>query len=153
VIVIIAGVLTVLAVFRYNREVFAIPIETLLRNKPDGIVRILGQVSAGTLVKKGDGSAFFYLSSERKQTEVSVLYTGKPDDNLRDAKALVLTGFFDPDQMQFAAQKISPIPNSGFVVSAYLIALLPLILFLFSMERNLIRLSVLIKEERPYQKG
>ncbi len=149
-VVILLAVIAVLAVFRYNREVSAIPLEALLQKKPDGMVRLLGRVVAGTLVRK-DTVATFNLSGEGKVEKISVLYIGKPDDNLRELKELVLVGFFDPDKMEFTAQRIAPIPNMGFVVSAYLLSIIPLIFFLFNMERNLILLSILIKEERPYQ--
>jgi cytochrome c-type biogenesis protein CcmE len=150
VVVILLVVIAVLAVFRYNREVSAIPLEVLLRKKPDGMVRLSGRVVAGTLVRK-DIVATFNLSGAGKEEKISVLYIGKPDDNLRELKELVVVGFFDPDKMEFTAQRILPIPNMGFVVSAYLLSIIPLIFFLFNMERNLILLSILIKEEKPYQ--
>jgi len=146
----ILAIIFALAIFRYNREVSAIPLEALLQNKPDGMVRVLGRVVAGTLMRKESASTF-NLSSDAKNTEISVLYIGKPDDNVRELKLLVLAGFFDPEKMEFTAQRIAPIPNIGFVVAAYLIALLPLIFFLFNMERNIILLSILIKEEKAYE--
>lgn len=156
VVVILLAVIAVLAIFRYNREVSAIPFEALLRNKPDGTVRLLGRVVAGTLVRKDTGATFNLsgggnVPREGKEEKVSVLYIGKPDDNLRELKELVVVGFFDPDKMEFTAQRIAPIPNTGFLVSAYLLSIIPLIFFIFNMERNLILLSILIKEEKPYQ--
>ena len=152
-IFIIFASLSALAVFRYNREVAAISPDTLLRIRPEGMVRLLGRVAAGTLNKK-ESVPTFTLSGESisdAHTEISVRYIGKQDDNLRERKLLVAAGFFDPGKMEFAAQTISPIPNIGFVVSAYLLSLLPLMLFLFHMERNVILLSILIKEEKGYQ--
>lgn len=141
------------AIFRYNREVAAISPEALLRIRPDGMVRVLGRVVAGTLNKQ-ESAPVFVLSGESMidgQTKIVVRYIGKPDDNLRELKLLVFSGFFDPGKMEFTAQKISPVPNIGFIASAYLLSLLPLMLFLFNMERRLIQLSILIKEEKGYQ--
>ncbi len=138
-----------MAVLRYNREVAAIPIEALLQNKPDGVVRVLGRVVAGTLKKQEVSEPTFTLSGEGM--EISVRYVGKADDNLRESKVLVVAGFFNPEKMEFTAQSMAPIPNVGFIMAAYLLSVIPLILFLFNMERNLVLLSVLIKEERPYQ--
>ncbi len=153
VISIVVAVISALAIFRYNREVAAISPDELIRIKPDGMVRVLGRVVAGTLNKK-EAVPIFNLSGEifsEAKTEIAVHYIGKPDDNLRELKMLVLTGFFDPGKMEFTAQKISPMPNTGFIVSAYLLSMVPLMLFLFNMERNVILLSILIKEEKGYQ--
>ena len=155
-VIVIFAVISALAIFRYNREVAAMPLEVFLRNKPDGMTRVLGRVAAGTLARTAsvvtaDVVTSFKLEGDKKQTEISVQYIGKPDNNLRELKILVLAGFFDPDKMAFIAHRIAPIPNIGFVIAAYLFSIVPLILFLFCMERNLILLSILIKEERPYQ--
>jgi len=138
-----------IAMFRYHREVLPISIEALQKTSPEGTVRVLGQVVAGTLVRT-ESEVTFNLSGEPQAT-IAVRYIGKSDDNLRELKTLVMTGFFDPEKREFTAQKISPISNVGFVVAAYLLSIIPLILFLFNMERNLILTSISIKEEKSYQ--
>jgi len=153
VVLIIVAVIFALAVFRYNREIAAISPEVLLQSRPDGMVRVLGRVVSGTLNKK-ESVPTFHLSHEsilKEHTEIFVQYIGKPDDNLRESKVLIVSGFFDPEKMEFTAQRLLPVSNVEFIVAAYLISILSLMLFLFNMERNVILLSVLIKEEKGYQ--
>ncbi|MEK7286646.1 MAG: cytochrome c maturation protein CcmE [Nitrospirota bacterium] len=148
IVLIILGAIGVLGYLRYEKEVAAFSTEALLRERPNQVVRVRGTVVPGTLIK-GELESVFNL--EEGQTEIAVRYIGKEDDNLRELKQMVLQGIFDPNKMAFSADKISPNPHYGFILAAYLVSIVPLVFFLFGMERKMMMLSILIKEEKGYQ--
>ncbi len=149
-ILIILGMVSLLGLVRYYKEVYALSPEALLEKQPEGVVRVLGRVEAGTLREGPEGSLFKLSGVSVGKTSVWVRYEGKPNENLRELKVLVVGGKWDTGKMEFSAQRFGRTPNYGFVVAAYLTALVPLGLFLFNMERNVILLSLLIKEEKSY---
>jgi cytochrome c-type biogenesis protein CcmE len=148
IVLIILGMISIFGTLRYEKEVAAFSTESLLRERPNQVVRVRGTVVPGTLIK-GESESTFDIEEEK--TKMSARYIGQEDDNLRELKLLVLEGIFDSGKMQFSAEKILPNPHYGFVLAAYLISIVPLVFFLFGMERKMILLSILIKEEKGYQ--
>lgn len=149
--VLAAGILVaLLGIQRYHKEVTAISPEELLAEKPDRTVRVIGRVEAGSVSKEAPENRIeFQLSGE--QARVPVRYAGTEPDNLRELKTLVVEGRLDPSTGALQAEKISLVPNYGFVTAAYLVVLIPLGLFLFSMERKVALLYIMIKQEKVYQ--
>lgn len=139
---------------RYLQEVKALTPGEVLRSQPSGTVRVLGTVQAGSLVREGfesegaSGTARFSVGAD---SGLAVVYRGVKPDNLRELKTLVLRGRWDPDSKQFQADKISVVPNYRFVTAAYLVAILPLGIFLFLMERGVRKLFFEIKETTVYE--
>ncbi len=146
----IAAIIGVLGIQRYNRDVTAISPHHLLQDQPTQAVRILGMVEAGSILKEGEGGPVaFQLSAEG--VKLSVRYLGEETENLRDLKTVVVGGKWNPTTRIFEAEKISVVPNYGFITAAYLASLIPMGLFLFNMERKVALLYILIKEEKVYQ--
>ncbi len=147
-VLIIAAIIGVFGIQRYDRDVTAISPDRLLRDQPTQTVRVLGMVEPGSIVKEG-GAVAFQLSGEG--AKVSVRYVGDESDNLRDLKTVVMVGTWNPATHLFESGKIALVPNYGFVTAAYLLSLIPMGLFLFNMERKVAMLYILIKEEKVYQ--
>ncbi len=171
----IAGVALVvawLAAQHYDREVQTITPEQLLQTRPEGTVRVIGLVQAGSLtLVPQEGSAtppnttspstpsMILAEFELAGPEAHLLvhYDGPADDNLRELKTLVVIGHFTPagpgglDRQRFEAHDLDLLPNYGFITAAYLLALVPLALFLFGMERRVALLYTVIKETTAYQ--
>jgi cytochrome c-type biogenesis protein CcmE len=149
-VLMIAAIIGVLGIQRYNRDVTVISPHHLLHDQPTQTVRILGMVEAGSIRKEGEGSSVaFQLSAEG--VKLSVRYLGEESENLRDLKTLVVAGKWNSTSQTFEADKIALVPNYGFITAAYLASLIPMGLFLFNMERKVAMLYILIKEEKIYQ--
>jgi hypothetical protein len=95
-----------------------------------------------------------------QQAHLLVHYDGPADDNLRELKTLVVVGHLAAngaagsgglDKQRFNAHALDLLPNYGFITAAYLLALIPLALFLFGMERRVAILYTVIKETTAYQ--
>ena len=151
VILLVLCVIAGFGVARYYQDVFPISPEQLIQMRPEGSVRVIGRVKAGTLNEGPEDSRFELTGKTEGLTSIQVEYHGKPYENMREMKLLVVEGDWDTGRMQLSARNFRPLPNTGFVVAAYLFALIPLCIFLFSMERSVILLSILIKEEKGYQ--
>jgi cytochrome c-type biogenesis protein CcmE len=134
VILLIGIVIASLSVMRYHRELGAITPETLFKNPPAERVRVVGRVEAASLKKEESGSVRFRLVGGAHP--LSVLYTGKEDDNLRELKTLVIVGRWNSGSQEFRAEELGIVTNYGFITAAYLIGIVPIILFLFGMERK-----------------
>lgn len=143
-------VIVSLGVQRYNREVATLfPTQVLSQGVAEG-VRVLGTVKGGSLIRDvSSREIIFSLTHEGK--ELSVRYTGPPPDGLRELKTIVIVGDWDPSKSEFRSHKIAVVPNYGFISAAYLLAFIPLIFFLFYMERRVRLLYSQIKETRPYE--
>lgn len=157
-VICVALVIAWLAIQHYDREVRPITPAALLQNRPVGTVRVIGRVQAGSLktaapeAEGGSLLADFELAGE--QAHLAVHYDGPADDNLRELKTLVVIGHLDPagpDGPRFEAHEFDLLPNYGFITAAYLLALIPLGLFLFGMERRVTLLYTVIKETTVYK--
>ena len=82
---------------------------------------------------------------------IQVYYKGPKPDNLRELKTLILIGKWNPSNNVFEARDIGLVTNYGFVISAYLIGLIPLAIFLFAMSRRVRFLYEEIKTSKLYQ--
>jgi cytochrome c-type biogenesis protein CcmE len=175
----VALVLAWLAAQHYDREVRAVTPEQLLEARSEGTVRVIGMVQAGSLtIVPQEASAAtppltppttpsstppmilaeFELAGQ--QAHLLVHYDGPADDNLRELKTLVVVGHLNApgaagsaglDKQRFDAHALDLLPNYGFITAAYLLALIPLVLFLFGMERRVAILYTVIKETTAYQ--
>lgn len=122
-------------------------------------VRVLGMVQGGTLAGRVEtGEAAFKLIESAalpEHTGIPVRYHGPPPENLRELKTLVVIGKWKASDHTFEAREIGLVTNYGFVAAAYLIGLIPLALFLFTMSRRVgllyeeIKASALYREEDP----
>jgi len=149
---IVFGVIAVLGVSRYNKEVRTISPKKLLAGQPVSDLRVMGRVDAGSLVKGTGNKPFrFTLSGEGEGEKVPVFFPGDDQETLRELKTIVVIGQWDKKEMAFKAREIALIPNYGFITYAYLASLIPLAFFLFLMERKVALLYIMIKEEKPYQ--
>lgn len=148
----LAALIGALGAQRYYQEVATVSPERLLHNPPQETVRVLGRVEGGSLVKDPLGKeARFQLSGEKER--IAVHYIGDDSDTLRELKTIVVMGEWNGAAAEFTAKKIALIPNYGFITAAYLIALIPMGLFLFNMERKVALLYTRIKQEKVYQPG
>jgi cytochrome c-type biogenesis protein CcmE len=171
-VVLIGGVvLAGLAAQRYATDVRPLTPEQLRQSRPPDRVRVIGMVQPGSLAieagGKSDGTdvaemvASFNLAGELPgelageptglNDRLPVRYLGPADDNLRELKTIVIIGQLDGKSWQFVADRIDLIPNFGFISAAYLLGLIPLALFLFSMERRVTLLYTVIKETTLYK--
>ena len=135
----------------YQQNLASLSPRAILSHSPAGTtVRVQGMVKSGTL--KGhpeEGHAQFELVDGT--SSLAVDYDGPPPENLRELKTLVLIGQWDSDAQMFRAHEIALVTNYGFVVSAYLVALMPLSLFLFAMSRRVSFLFQEIKQSKLYE--
>jgi cytochrome c-type biogenesis protein CcmE len=147
-------VIASIAAERYAVEVRPITPEVLLRDRPEGTVRVIGMVQPGSLsfLTHGLGEAKTVVGFELagRLEHLPVSYSGPTDDNLRELKTLVVVGRLDNTSGLFESDRIDLIPNYGFVTAAYLVALLPLALFLFLMERRVAVLYTVTKATTAY---
>jgi cytochrome c-type biogenesis protein CcmE len=151
VITIVAALVAGSAARYYARHLTTVTPEAVLGGAlGSGVVRVQGQVAAGTLA--GDpaaGRATFRLTSEA--TGLAVQYDGPPPENLRELKTLVVVGRWDPAARVLLAQDLALVTNYGFVVGAYVAGFLPLAVFLFVMERRVRGLYAEIKYTKLYE--
>ncbi len=143
-----AGV-AALGLQRYEREVTTVTPEEVVRKQPADSVRVIGRVEAGSLERQGEGRAAFRLAG-RSET-LTVRYAGAEPENLRELKTLVLIGRWDPGARELRASEITLIPNYGYVAAAYLVAMIPVGLFLFRMERRVGLMYTEIKTAKAYE--
>jgi hypothetical protein len=130
---------------RYCVEVATLPMKRLIAESPSGEVRILGQIVANSITPSAEGIRFKLTD----QTEtLTLLYTGKETDSIRDLKTLVTIGKWDGEKL--VADRTAPRPNYDFVTAAYFVGLIPVALFLFQMERRVEKLYLEIKAEKVY---
>lgn len=148
-LLIVAMVLVILTYRNYEQNLVSLTPEAVLENPPSGDVRVLGLVKGGSL--KGDpekGQAQFDLAGAQKI--LTVHYDGPPPENLRELKTLIVVGQWKPTERIFQARDLALVTNYGFVLSAYLIGLIPLAVFLFTMGRRVSLLYEEIKQSKLY---
>lgn len=150
ILIVVFSTISFLGVSRYNRDVRSISPKALLSQAAGMETRVMGMIDAGSL-KRGVEAGVFQFSLSADGTQVPVVFSGDDADVLRELKTIVVVGRFDAESGQINAAKIALIPNYGFIASAYLLSLLPLVFFLFYMERRVVLLYVMIKEEKVYQ--
>ena len=70
---------------------------------------------------------------------------------MRELKTLILIGRWDAEAGLFRAHETALVSNYGFVASAYVIALISLVIFVFVMSRKVTYLYQEIKESKLYE--
>lgn len=149
-ILLVTFVIAFLGFQRYQKDVASLTPDQLLQNPSQDKARVMGIIQGGSLVKTDDNNrAFFLLQGEDKTLPVQ--YHGQDTDTLRDLKVVVVTGRLHAGAGEFEGEAVSLIPNYGFVAAAYLLGILPTLLFLFLMERKLRLLYLEVKEARLYE--
>jgi len=147
--VIVGALLAVLATTRYCRDVAAVSVDDSLSTPPTSqSVRVFGRVKGGSL-KQDEAGIRFQLSGTSKT--LSVQYLGEDTEAIRDLKGLAITGRWEGSIQTFIAQKIALLPHYEYVTAAYIIGLLPMLLFVFHMQRRVVLLYRDIKQERAYE--
>ncbi|MBI4715967.1 MAG: cytochrome c maturation protein CcmE [Nitrospirae bacterium] len=150
VILLVALGIGFLGVQRYERDVAAISPDQLLQNPAAEKVRVIGTIQGGSLSKEEEQKrAVFRLQGEKEI--LGVRYQGEDLDTLRELKVLVISGRWNPETREFDGDSLSLIPNYGFVVAAYLIGIVPTLLFLYLMERRLRLLYNDVKQAKLYE--
>ena len=155
-VLIVALALSVFTGTHYQQNLATWSPSQVKAQTPLSEVRVLGMVQGGTLAGRVEaGEATFELiegdASLPEQTGIPVQYHGPPPDNLRELKMLILIGKWNPSDNIFEARDIGLVTNYGFVVGAYLIGLIPLALFLFTMSRRVGLLYQEIKASKLYE--
>jgi cytochrome c-type biogenesis protein CcmE len=140
----------VLGFRHYERELKTITPDQLLREQPSRIVRVRGMVLPGSLTRNATSSQVRFQLGGEKQN-LSVQYQGETPENLRELKTLVVIGRWDPVEKVFKGNDIALVPNYGFVAAAYLGGLVPMVLFLFVMERKVALLYQEIRSLKIYE--
>lgn len=144
------SLLSILTYNHYQQDLATLSPQYILGTTPAEEVRLLGMVQGGTLRGNDDaGDAQFDVIEG--DTSLSVQYHGPPPENLRELKMLVLIGKWNAPAKIFEARDIGLVTNYGYVMGAYLIGLLPLVLFVFAMSRKVSLLYADIKESKLYQ--
>ena len=136
---------------RYTHTLKTIPLKTV-RTQPASQtpVRVMGMVSSGSLQGNlGEGQAAFELVDGADT--LAVLYNGLPPENLRELKTVVMIGQWDPAAQVFHAHEMGLVPHFGFVVSAYAVAFLPIMVIIFFMGRKVMLLFQEIKQSKLYE--
>ena len=149
-VLIVAVLISILTYNHYQQNLATWTPSQVQIQQPTEEIRALGMVQGGTL--KGnvsDGDATFRLIEN--EIAIPVHYRGLTPDNLRELKTLILLGKWNPSDNVFEARDIGLVTNYGFVVSAYLIGLIPLAIFLFAMSRRVRFLYEEIKASKLYQ--
>ena len=149
-ILIVAMIIVGMTVQNYEQHLASLSPEQVMEHSPQGEVRVQGLVQSGTLQGNlEEGTATFALGDD--QTTLSVEYKGPPPENLRELKLLIVIGQWDPASRVFRARDLALLTHYGFVVSAYLVGLIPLLIVLFLMGRKVSLLFEEIKQSKLYQ--
>lgn len=142
-VVLLLGAVTMLAFQRYQKEVASVAPSEFDAAAVMQPVRVLGRIRAGSLNIVAADEAHFVLESEGAQ--VSVLYHGPDLDTLRELKTILAHGEKQADG-SLRADAVSITPNYGFIIGAYGMAGVILLLFAFLVEARLRRME---KELHP----
>ena len=148
----IALILSGLTYQHYQQNLASVTPEWIIKNggSTASSIRLEGMVRSGSLSGNlQEGQAKFQLGSE--SSHVTVHYKGEPPENLRELKTVIAVGQWDQVRQIFQARKIGIVTNFGFVMSAYLVAIIPLLLLVFSMSRKVTSLFQVIKESKVYE--
>jgi len=148
-ILIVGAAIVGFGVQRYFEEVTTITPKEALQQDPGKTVRVMGTIQGGSLLREVPlNETSFLLSGEG--VELPVRYTGPSSDGLRELKTLVVIGSWDPSNQKLESQDLGLVPNYGFISAAYMVAFIPMIFFLFHMERKVRLLYIEIKDAKAY---
>ncbi len=148
-VLVLGVVISLLGLQRYCLEIKTVTPDELLKMGSHRN-RVIGRIDAASLSVAPTLTQFRLMGAPG---QIPVRYSGGDLENVRALKEIVVHGYWDVNTGLFEASKISLTPNYGFVVAAYLISLVPMLVFLFYMERRVLFLYVLIKKEVAYQAG
>ncbi len=137
-VALLLGTVAILAFQRYQNEVASVAPSEFGAAAVSQPLRVLGRVQAGSLKKIAADEARFILESDGAQ--VSVLYRGPDLDTLRELKTILAHGEKQADG-SLRADAISITPNYSFIVGAYGMAGVILLLFAFLVEARLRRME------------
>ena len=148
---VIAVILAVLTYQHYQANLASVtPGMVLSKSNVHSSIRVEGMVKSGSLSgNPQEGQAEFELTDG--SASIPVHYQGPPPENLRELKTLIVIGRWDPAAQVFRAHETALVTNFGFVISAYLVTVIPLALFLFIMSRKVALLFQEIKQSKLYE--
>jgi cytochrome c-type biogenesis protein CcmE len=150
VILIVGSAIVGFGVQRYFEEVVTITPKEALQQDPGKTVRVMGTIQGGSLLRDvPPNETSFLLSGDG--VELPVRYTGPASDSLRELKTLVVIGSWDPSSQELRSKDLGLVPNYGFISAAYIVVFIPMIFFLFHMERKVRLLYIEIKEAKAYK--
>ena len=147
-----AAILAVLTYQHYQANLASVTPEWVLQNDMSAYpaLRVEGMVKSGTLNGNlQEGQVNFELVSSLGS--IPVHYKGPPLENIRELKTLIVVGQWDQAAQIFRAHETALVTNFGFVISAYLVTVLPLALFVFGMSRRVALLFHEIKQSKLYE--
>ena len=148
----VALILSGLTYQHYQQHLASVTPEWIVKNGSSTApsIRVEGMVKSGSLSGPlQQGQAEFQLSGGT--TTLRVHYAGAPPENLRELKTVIAVGQWDPEQQTFLAREIAIVTNYAFVISAYLVGIIPLLILVFSMNRKVTSLFQVIKESKVYE--
>ena len=149
---VIALILSALTYQHYLHHLASVTPEWLVMHdkSTNPSIRLKGMVKSGSLSGNlQEGKANFQLVGE--SANITVNYKGSPPENLRELKTLIVIGQWVHSKKIFQAHEIALVTNYGFVISAYLVAIIPLLFILFSMSRKVTTLFQVIKDSKLYE--
>lgn len=152
ILILIALILSGLTYQHYQQNLASVTPAWVLKNGSSKApsLRVEGMVKSGSLSGNlEEGQVEFQLVGD--SANMRVQYKGAPPENLRELKTLIVIGQWDPIQQIFRTGEIALVTNYGFVISAYLVAMIPLILLVFAMSRKVTSLFQIIKESKAYE--
>ena len=147
----VAFILAILTSKHFEQNLASVsPKAVVTGSQTQSSLRVQGMVKSGSLTgKPEEGHAEFELLGESESLKVQ--YQGPPPENLRELKTLILIGRWDAEAGLFRAHETALVTNYGFVASAYIIALISLVVFVFLMSRKVSFLYQEIKESKLYE--
>lgn len=148
----IAVILAVLTSQHYQANLASVTPEWVRKSHMDvsPSLRVEGMVKSGTLSGNlQEGQVKFELIGS--SDSIPVQYEGPPLENIRELKTLIVVGRWDPHNQVFHAHQTTLVTNFGFVISAYLVTVLPLAFLLFTMSRRVALLYQEIKRSKLYE--
>ena len=150
-VVVVLSILAFLSSKHYEQNLASLTPEIVATgNHARTPLRVQGMVKSGSLTgSPEEGHAAFELQGASKSLKVE--YQGPPPDNLRELKTLILIGQWDASAQLFRARETAIVTNYGFVASAYTIALVALLVFVFAMSRKVTFLYQEIKDSKIYE--
>ncbi|MGB0910050.1 MAG: cytochrome c maturation protein CcmE [Nitrospirales bacterium] len=151
-VIVLASILGIVTSQRYEQNLASMSPDLVIagNNTAQSTIRVQGMVKSGSLTGNPEEghAAFEFLGTEKS---LNVQYQGPPPDNLRELKTLILIGRWDAKANIFQAHETALVTNYGFVASAYVIAFIVLVVFVFAMSRKVTFLYQEIKDSKLYE--
>ncbi len=148
----LAVIFSALTYQHYQQNLASVTPEWIVKNNTPNppSIRVQGRVKSQSVTGNlEEGQAEFELEGE--SANLSVHYNGPPPENLEELKTRIVVGQWNPVQKIFRAHEIALVPNYRFLISAYLVGFIPLLLLAFFMSIKVTSLFQVIKDSKLYE--